>query len=370
MELKGEMQEKQTGPTKGHAENGTYNEGKSIEALEYLKSAADALFSPQQPSKADCVRLVKVSHMRYRHADMDKLKVFMADFGMAIAQETDKAVWFRGYGKDPYVYYAERGPENVFLGGCFEVESYADLEKAAKLSNKRYPAPKISELKDSPGGGNMVTIYDPEGFPMNFIHGQQTREADPERPQLLVNFEKTKVRQGKFQRFKPGPAPVHKLGHFGLTIADFDVLYPFYTEHFNFVASDLLYVEQEDGKKKDVAAFLHIDRGEDYVDHHTFFMATAAEQHVHHCSFEVHDFDTQNLGHQWLAEKGYTNVWGVGRHILGSQIFDYWRDTSNFMIEHYADGDLVNNKVPTGRMAAGDEALAVWGPDVPSTFLD
>ena len=151
MEIKGELQGKQAGPTNGHAENDTFNEGKSIEALEYLKLAADSLFTPQKPSKADCVRLVKVSHMRYRHADMDNLKVFMADFGMAVAQETDKAVWFRGYGKDPYVYYAERGTENAFLGGCFEVESYADLEKVAKLSNTKYPAPKVSELKDSPG---------------------------------------------------------------------------------------------------------------------------------------------------------------------------------------------------------------------------
>jgi hypothetical protein len=55
--------------------------------------------------------------------------------------------------------------------------------------------------------------------------------------------------------------------------------------------------------------------------------------HVHHCSFEVHDFDTQLLGHKWLAAKGYKSVWGVGRHILGSQIFDYWWDTSNYMVE-------------------------------------
>ena len=46
--------------------------------------------------------------------------------------------------------------------------------------------------------------------------------------------------------------------------------------------------------------------------------------HVHHSSFEVHDFDIQALGHQWLREKDYDLVWGVGRHVMGSQIFDYW----------------------------------------------
>lgn len=45
---------------------------------------------------------------------------------------------------------------------------------------------------------------------------------------------------------------------------------------------------------------------------------------VHHSSFEVHDLDTQNIGHQHLEDAGWTNAWGVGRHFLGSQIFDYW----------------------------------------------
>lgn len=45
---------------------------------------------------------------------------------------------------------------------------------------------------------------------------------------------------------------------------------------------------------------------------------------MHHTSYETHDFDTQVLGHDWLREKGYKNCWGVGRHVLGSQIFDYW----------------------------------------------
>ena len=36
---------------------------------------------------------------------------------------------------------------------------------------------------------------------------------------------------------------------------------------------------------------------------------------------------------RWLERKGYKIVWGVGRHLLGSQIFDYWWDTSGFMIE-------------------------------------
>jgi hypothetical protein len=165
--------------------------------------------------------------------------------------------------------------------------------------------------------------------------------------------------------------PNLQLGHYGLCVQKFDDQVTWYTRHFNIVPTDFLYVEDPASQvKRDVALFAHIDRGEDFVDHHTFFMSTNKTSHVHHCSFEVHDFDTQKLGHQWLAAKKYTSVWGVGRHILGSQIFDYWWDTTGNMVEHYTDGDLINANTPIGYGPAGDESLAVWGPEVPSWFLE
>lgn len=142
-----------------------------------------------------------------------------------------------------------------------------------------------------------------------------------------------------------------------------------YTSNFNFIPTDLLYIDESDGSRKDVAMFAHIDRGAEHTDHHTLFLSSGDKTHVHHASFEVHDFDTQQLGHQWLAKKGYKSVWGVGRHILGSQIFDYWWDPTGNMIEHYADGDLVDENTPVGRLPAGNETLAVWGPEVPQDFL-
>ena len=75
---------------------------------------------------------------------------------------------------------------------------------------------------------------------------------------------------------------------------------------------------------KDMTTFMHLDRGHELVDHHVFFIYEGPKHHVHHSSYEVFDFDTQVIGHDWLVKKGYENCWGVGRHILGSQIFDYW----------------------------------------------
>ncbi|CAG8088878.1 unnamed protein product [Penicillium olsonii] len=309
------------------------------------------------------IRLVKLAHMRYQHPDLQEITTFLQDFGMFVAKQTDDEVWYRGYGVDQYVYYAKKGPKK-FLGGAFEVESYQDLERATQLST----AGKIEELSNAPGGGYLVTLTDPEGFAVNLIYAQTPAASGPYPEILEINYETEKPRVRRFQRFQPGPAAVHKLGHYGLCTTGFDSLVKFYTTNFNIVPTDFLYVDAE-GEKKNVAVFAHIDRGSDHVDHHSFFMSSNPTSHVHHCSFEVHDFDTQKLGHQWLAKKDYKSVWGVGRHILGSQIFDYWWDTTGNMIEHYADGDLVNDQTPIGYGPAGHESLAVWGPEVPSWFL-
>lgn len=58
----------------------------------------------------------------------------------------------------------------------------------------------------------------------------------------------------------------------------------------------------------------------------------------------------QFIGHDYLLSKGYKYWWGVGRHILGSQVYNYWLDLDGFVVEHFTDGDLVNNEHAINRL--------------------
>lgn len=156
---------------------------------------------------AQQIRTVRLVHMRYQHPDLKSISTFLNDFGMRAVKETEDRVWFRGYGVDQYVYYAQKGPKK-FLGGTFEVETYDDLVKASKLNG----AGPIQSLDDAPGGGSLVTALDPEGLPINFIHGQEPAKVGKMPERLIVNFEAEKPRMRKFQRFDEGPAAVHKVG--------------------------------------------------------------------------------------------------------------------------------------------------------------
>src|SRR5262249_6814358 len=88
---------------------------------------------------------------------------------------------------------------------------------------------------------------------------------------------------------------------------------------------------------------------------------------LNHVSYEVCDLDDVWLGHEALAAKGHRHHWGIGRHTLGSQIFDYWRDPWGNVHEHFTDGDLLDASQPTG-VHAPDGAGSQWGPEIPPDF--
>ncbi|KAL2842041.1 Glyoxalase/Bleomycin resistance protein/Dihydroxybiphenyl dioxygenase [Aspergillus pseudoustus] len=312
------------------------------------------------------IRLLATAFVVYYHADLAKARQFYLDFGLAIAEEREGEIYFRGYGTEPFIYravQAETGSRR-FGGAAYSVESRADLEKAAALAQ----ASPISSL-DAPGGGEIVTLTDPVGHQVHLIYGQEQRPAeDLKIEKLTVNYEDDKPRKGRFQRFNPGPAPVHRWGHYGVTYpaGKYQEMYDWYTNTLALAPSDIVY---RDGQP--ITCFFHIDRGLEFTDHHAFFFKPAkpgVELNVAHAAFEVHDFDIQQLGHQHLRDKGYKLCWGVGRHVLGSQVFDYWFDSSGFVVEHYADGDLVNSETPVAKVQAGPQALSVWGPPVPDVF--
>ncbi len=119
------------------------------------------------------------------------------DFGMTVVRRTDTEAWYRGYGPDPYVCaskylsqfateqqqgrekaecltiyaadYARKGPKE-FLGGAYLVESPQDLERAIALGDSNAEIRKMSE---APGQGLIVTLVDPEGFPVNLVYMQR-----------------------------------------------------------------------------------------------------------------------------------------------------------------------------------------------------
>lgn len=110
-------------------------------------------------------------------------------------------------------------------------------------------------------------------------------------------------------------------------------------------------------------AFIRCDRGSEPTDHHMLAMMLSPEVGYVHSAHEL------AAGGEYLRERGYPRSWGIGRHIQGSQVFDYWRDPDPLMVEHYTDGDVVDSSLEPGWAPMSSSGLAQWGPPASPYFL-
>jgi catechol 2,3-dioxygenase-like lactoylglutathione lyase family enzyme len=172
--------------------------------------------------------------------------------------------------------------------------------------------------------------------------------------------EKSRLRAST--RLTAGPANVVRLGHAVLGVKDFRASEAWYKSHFGFITSD----EIEAAPGFAIGAFLRCDRGATPTDHHTLFLLQGpGGAAFNHAAFEVVDFDDLMCGHTHLKQAKRAPAWGVGRHILGSQIFDYWKDPWGHELEHWTDGDLFTADDGSNTVALKELLAVQWGPNHP-----
>ena len=135
---------------------------------------------------------------------------------------------------------------------------------------------------------------------------------------------------------------------------DFDRAVQWYRETLGLLPSDEVFRGEPDHV---VGSFNRLDRGAEFVDHHVLYVMRGEKTGLNHISFEVQDFDDVLVGHEHLKASGYRPTWGVGRHALGSQVFDYWFDPWDRVHEHWTDSDRLNASA-LGRLRRGGHLYA------------
>jgi hypothetical protein len=115
-------------------------------------------------------------------------------------------------------------------------------------------------------------------------------------------------------------------------------------------------------------AFFRLNLGAQPTDHHSMVIVGGIDDKYEHSAYEVVDLDAVGQGQQFLLGKGYEHVWGLGRHLIGSQIFDYWADPHGFHFEHYADGDLCTAAFPASYSPLTFGSVWAWGQDAPNSM--
>ncbi|MDR3470506.1 MAG: VOC family protein [Devosia sp.] len=304
------------------------------------------------------VRIEDVAYVRFRAPDLAEMRAFLEDFGLVIVEASQDRIVSRGRGASPVAHVTELGdPE--FAGVGFRAANLEDLHRLAVAENA------VVAPFDAPGGGQRLTLKDPDGHQIEVVAGQAPAEplALPEPTPWNTGLDHERLRKAK--RLAAGPAHVLRLGHVVLNVSNFRASEAWYKERFGFITSDEIAISPEFS----LGAFLRCDRGDVPVDHHTLFLAQSpGGPGFNHAAFEVADLDDLMLGHQQLKDAGRHAEWGVGRHILGSQIFDYWRDPWGHALEHWTDGDLFTAADGPGVATLQDLLGVQWGPPAPPTM--
>lgn len=304
-------------------------------------------------------RASALAYLIFDRTDLELAERFFVDFGLTVAWRSQDVLFLRGTGSSPFCYVVRRGATARFVGLGLQVDRLSDLEMLARLPG----ASAIHEVT-WPGGGRRVELTDPSGFLVHAVFGRAQADALPHRAALSLNTPDTAPRVNRPQR-PPIVAPeVVRLGHVVLEVADYQATSAWYTRHFGFIPSDIQVLP--DGSP--AVAFMRLDLGAQPADHHTLALVQGFAALYSHSAYEVVDADAVGMGQRVLKEKGWKHAWGIGRHILGSQVFDYWEDPWGDKHEHYCDGDVFTAEVPPGIHAVSREAMSQWGPTMPRSF--
>ncbi len=308
-------------------------------------------------------KAMDIAYLRFEAPDLGLMETFLKDFGMDVTKARsasgEPALYSRGTDSSPFLHEVVRADEPRFVGMGFVMNSIDELQTLASLDGSAG-----LDSADTPGGGKRVRFTDPQGFEVDAVFGWEEVEKTVPPQRVPVNSGTNRARQGVPVRLSPGPSHVKRLGHIVLFVTDFPASRAWYQERFGLRTTDEIWADE---KTNIIGAFMRCDRGDDPADHHTVFLIQNPDKagELQHAAFEVNDWDDVLLGHDYLTNKNYKPQWGIGKHILGSQVFDYWHDPYGHILEHFSDGDLFDASKEKELHSIDVLRGVQWGPTFP-----
>ena len=196
----------------------------------------------------------------------------------------------------------------------------------------------------------------PDGVPIQLLVADKVspdRKTPKDPPSVLARGEAAAPMRSQSTRVTP-----RWLSHVLLYTPDVSRMVRFCEEVLGLRLSD---------RSVDIVAFTHTPHGS---DHHLLAFAKSSHAGLHHTSWDVGSLDQVGEGSEQMRTAGFTDGWGVGRHVLGSNYFYYARDPWGSFAEYSFDIDFVS---PAIDWIAGDyspeDSFYLWGPAVPEWFV-
>ncbi|SDJ32527.1 Glyoxalase/Bleomycin resistance protein/Dioxygenase superfamily protein [Pseudomonas delhiensis] len=284
-----------------------------------------------------------IDHYALFVPSLDDARQFFASFGLEVG-ETPDALELRAADGHRWARMLP-GPRKslAYLSfNCF-AEDYPALRQQAEAAGARFEA----------GDGEGFWFRDPDG---NLLQVKVGAKHMPDHKQLAAPA-RPAVR-GVGTRDAVAQVRPRRLSHVLLFSPDVPQAVTFYERALGLRLSD---------HSQDIIAFTHAPHG---CDHHLVAFCKSGAKGFHHAAWEVDGVDDVGNGAEQMANAGYREGWGTGRHCLGSNYFHYVRDPWGSFCEYSADMDFIDagSQWPAGDFPP-ENSLYLWGPSVPEYFV-
>ncbi|MDT5222746.1 MAG: hypothetical protein QOG19_153 [Mycobacterium sp.] len=313
-------------------------------------------------SRDPIIKVHDIAWLEFEKPDLVRAEAFSRAFGFSTALRTADELYLRGTDPGSPCVLIQRGPRSRFVGATYTAQDQSDVLRLAEATGAR-----VRALPQSLGGV-AVDLVDPSRVTVRVVHGTHQLEALPAQTQQQFNFGHDLHRINTTQRPPHEPTRVQRLGHLVVQTTKYLEALNWYLDHLGMIVSDFLYYPGRRDRGP-VMSFIRCDRGQTPADHHTLAMTLGPSNRYIHSAYQVSDIDAMAAGGRYLAELGYHRAWGIGRHIMGSQIFDYWRDPDGFLVEHFSDSDMFDRTLEPGWAPLTASGLYQWGPRITKDFL-
>lgn len=152
---------------------------------------------------------------------------------------------------------------------------------------------------------------------------------------------------------EPAPRPPRRLGHVVLGSPDPLGIAKFFLDGIGFRMSDQV---------MGMLTFMRCSS-----DHHNLLIQPAPVAYLNHYAFEFDDVDAVGAAaSRYLDGREDRHVVGIGRHVVGSNVFWYWNDPAGTMVEFFSDmDDIPDDDAWEPRTDWGLDRFSVWGPKEP-----
>ena len=234
-------------------------------------------------------------------------KFYTSVWRLDLVEKTSDALYFRGTGSDHHLlalHYAE-GPAKILYvtlrlrnTSSFDVVAKSVVTAGGKVIK---PRAKL----DTPGGGEALTIADPDGRVFQLVYGDALH-ADA---------------------YEESDKPI-RLAHAVLNSHDVEATRQFMESVLDFSLSD----------RTRIMAFMRCNS-----DHHSIALGDTDNDALNHIAFLMPDVDSVMRGGGRMKDAGFGIEWGPGRHGPGDNAFNYFVGPFDIVIEYTAEVEQVDD---------------------------